>query len=376
MFKKLFYSRTWETYFFSIVKGQRQGILPSIIRPILLFFSWIYAFIVLLRNKAYDKGIFRKYSPPVPIVISIGNIVAGGTGKTPVTLMLAKEFSSQIQVAILSRGYRSEAEKLPKPVWISKGHGPILPAHYCGDEPYLLAKNIPEAYIFVGCNRKVASNMAAKAGAKVILLDDGMQHRALARDVEVVVIDAIDPFGLGHFLPRGLLRDSLSSLSRANLIVVNHALDERRFKTIGDLLEKYTQAPRIGVSLEVDQVLDFEDQVFGELKGKRVGVFCGIAHPEYFKATLQKSGAVVVNELIVPDHMSFDLLRLEEFALKCKGNNAEVLVCTEKDRVKFGAPLDLVLPVVWLKMKLSVLHGEENWKNFILKTSESLKSRL
>lgn len=376
MIKRLFNSRSWEAYFFNIVRGKAKGFLPLILRPLLLFISWVYAGIVYIRNQAYDKGWMRKYSPPVPLVISVGNIVAGGTGKTPVTLMLAQEFYSNSQIAILSRGYRSEAEKLTNPVWISKGHGPTLPASYCGDEPYLLAKNLPKAYVFVGCNRYKASNMAAKAGAHVILLDDGMQHRALARDLEVVVIDALDPFGLGYYLPRGLLRDSLDSLSRADLIVINHAVDESRFKSVGELLERYTKSPRVGVKMEVEQVLDFNDRPYPELKDKRVGLFCGIAHPEYFRNTLKSCGAAVVDEFIVPDHMPFDLMRLEEFALKCKGNNAEVLVCTEKDRVKFGAVLDLILPVVWLKMRLSVVYGKENWKMFTDKALADLNRRL
>jgi tetraacyldisaccharide 4'-kinase len=376
MFKHYLQSRTWETYFLNVIKGRKSGIIPSLLRPILLLLSWCYAGGIWLRNRAYDMGWMRKYSPPVPLVISVGNIVAGGTGKTPVTLMLAKEFYAQTQIAILSRGYRSEAEKLTNPVWISKGHGPILPAHYCGDEPYLLAKNLPKAYVFVGCNRHKASNMAAKAGARVILLDDGMQHRALARDLDVVVIDAIDPFGLGHYLPRGLLRESLDSLKRADLIVINHAVDEARFKTVGELLGRYTQSPRVGVRMEVDQVMDFNDLPYGDLKDKRVGLFCGIAHPEYFRNTLKSSGAIVVDEMIVPDHMPFDMMRLEEFALRCKGNNAEVLVCTEKDRVKFSGLLDLILPVVWLKMKLSVVYGEDNWKTFTAKAIENLKRRL
>lgn len=376
MIKRFLNSRAWESYFLNIMRGKEKGVLPAILRPLLLVFSWGYAGIIYIRNKAYDKGWMRKYSPPVPLVISIGNIVAGGTGKTPVTLMLANEFYQHTQIAILSRGYRSEAEKLTNPVWISKGHGPILPASYCGDEPYLLAKNLPKAYVFVGCNRHKASNMAVKAGAHVILLDDGMQHRALARDLEVVVIDALDPFGLGHYLPRGLLRDSLDSLSRADLIVINHAVDENRFKSVGELLDRYTKSPRVGVKMEVEQVLDFNDQPYQELKDKRVGLFCGIAHPDYFRNTLKNSGATVVDELIVPDHMSFDLMRLEEFALRCKGNNAEVLVCTEKDRVKFGAVLDLILPVVWLKMKLTVVYGQDNWKLFTEKALNDLKRRL
>ena len=232
-----------EIYYLDLVTGKRKGFLAWLLKILLLPISWIYQFFVACRNWAFDRGWVRRYTPPVPVVISIGNIVAGGTGKTPVTYLLAKEFYDEVPLAILARGYRSKAENLSAPIVLSRGQGPMHPASYCGDEPFMLAQNLPKSFVFVGKDRHKASNMAAKAGVKLILLDDGMQHRRLARDFEVVVMDALDPFGQGYFLPRGLLREGLKSLSRADLIVLNHVYDHSRFIALRQKIARYTTAP-------------------------------------------------------------------------------------------------------------------------------------
>src|SRR5690554_2701297 len=139
-----------ERYLTDVMKRKRNGVFPSLLRGILLVISFPYGLLLRFRNWAYDKEWFRQYQPPIPIVVSIGNIVAGGTGKTPVTLLLAHEFYEEAVLGILSRGYRSHAEKLPTPIALSAGKGPLHSAAYCGDEPYLMAENLPKAYIFVG----------------------------------------------------------------------------------------------------------------------------------------------------------------------------------------------------------------------------------
>ena len=211
-----------ELYLKQVISGRQKGVWALCIKAILLPLSWLYRFFIYCRNWLYDRGWMRRYVPPVPLVISVGNIVAGGTGKTPVTLMLAEVFYGRFKPAILSRGYRSKAEKLVAPIFLCEGEGPLFPASYCGDEPYLFAKRLPKALVIVGRNRRKASVLAAKAGAQVILLDDGMQHRRLAKDFEVIVVDAGNPFGNGYFLPRGFLREELHALKRADLIFVNH----------------------------------------------------------------------------------------------------------------------------------------------------------
>lgn len=354
-----------EFYFIDVVKHRRHGCIPSLIRGLLLLLSWPYRLFVFTRNLAYDSGWFRRYIPPVPVVISIGNIVVGGTGKTPVTLLLAKEFMETFTLAILSRGYRSPAERLVTPVILSQGQGPMHPASYCGDEPYLLAVNLPKAVVIVGKNRYQASNMAAKAGAQIIVLDDGMQHRRLARDFEIVVMDVRDPYGQGFFLPRGFLREGVSALRRASLLILNHAYEMERYQMVRKQLAKETQAPVIGTKMVVVGAFDFSGNNIGSLHGRKLAVFCGIAHPESFINTLTQLEAHVVASDFVPDHHDFTDKQLAQFAQKAKAAGAELLLCTEKDRVKFTEVQELDLPLAWLKTELEIVDGRDVWDNFI-----------
>lgn len=365
-----------ELYFLDVIKGKRVGLFARFLRLVLRLLSWCYRLYVTCRNWAFDRGCLRKYSPPVPVVISVGNIVVGGTGKTPVTLMLAQEFYEEVPIAILTRGYRSKVESLAVPIVLSCGQGPMHLASYCGDEPFMLAQNFPKAFVYVGRDRHQASNMAAKAGARLILLDDGMQHRRLARDLEVVVMDACDPFGQGFFLPRGLLRDSTASLKRADLIILNHIHDPDRLHNMRQQLAKWSQAPLVATRLEVVQILDLHDLPVPSIRDRRVGIFCGIAHPDYFENTVGNQGAHVVARRFVADHAEEGLQALIAFARHCVLQGAEMLVCTEKDRVKLAGSLDLPLPVVWLKMKLVIVEGEAEWQAFIARARHALATRL
>ena len=362
--------RPFERYFLDVITHRKRGFLAAIFRLLLRLLSWPFQLYVNGRNWAFDHGWLRRYYPPVPVVISIGNIVLGGTGKTPVTLMLAQKFYDDFPIAVLSRGYRSPAEKLPAPVMLSKGQGPLQPAAFCGDEPYLLSQNLPKAFVFVGKDRHKASDMAVRAGAQLILLDDGMQHRCLARDYEVIVMDMKDPFGQGYHFPRGLLREGKRSLKRANLIILNHVPNSESFVSLKQQLAPYNNAHVIGTRMEVMQIVDFDGNPLPALTGMKVGIFCGIAHPEYFEQTVLQQGAEIVASAFAADHMSLKPAVLASFADECKRNGAELLVCTEKDRVKINESTNLSLPIAWLKMRLSVVEGEAEWNAFIEKIKD------
>lgn len=368
--------RHLESYFLDVIKGHKKGVFATLFRLLLYVLSWPFQLLVSWRNLAFDRGWFRRYYPPVPVVISIGNIVVGGTGKTPVTLMIAQEFYRDFLIAVLSRGYRAPAEKLSSPVLLSKGNGPMHPAAFCGDEPYLLAQNLPKAFVFVGKDRHKASDMAAKAGAQLILLDDGMQHRKLARDFEVVVMDACDPFGQGYFLPRGLLREGVESLSRADLIILNHVIDRETYLSMKQQIARYSAALVVGTRMEVMQVLDFDGKPIASLKEKKVGIFCGIAHPEYFRNTVSQQGAQIVSSAFTADHMGLENETLVAFAQECREKGAEMLLCTEKDRVKIEDIKALTLPIAWVKMRLNLVEGEKEWETFIEKAKSDLKRRV
>lgn len=363
-----------ENYFVEVVTGKRKGMGPSILKGILSLISIPFRMAVGVRNWAFDRGLMRRYCPPVPVVISIGNIVLGGTGKTPVTLLLAGEFYNDFLIGILSRGYRSLAEKLAVPVILCKGEGPQQTALFCGDEPFLLAENLPKAYVIVGRNRHKASDMAAKAGVQLILLDDGMQHRHLARDLEVVVMDMYDPYGQGHYFPRGLLREGVSSLRRAHLIILNHVTSKEEFIKMKEDLSQYTQAIVVGTKMQVTEIKSLKDNKLLNLKGKKVGLFCGIAHPEYFRRTVEDLGGEIVDDIIAPDHQKFEAAELLAFAEGCKEKGAELLICTEKDKVKIDTELKLPLPIAWIKMRLNIVEGQDEWNTLMNKIRSQLQT--
>lgn len=368
--------RKCEVYLQELIKGRRYGPIALIIKGGLCLLSWPFQVIVTARNWAFDYGWFRRYTPPVPVVISIGNIVAGGTGKTPVTLALGQQFISDFSIAILSRGYRSRAENLAEPVMLSQGEGPLLHPSFCGDEPYLLSENLPKACVFVGKDRHKASIMAAQSGAQLILLDDGMQHRNLERDYEVVVMDGHDPFGKGHFLPRGFLREGLSSLGRADLIVLNHVRDKDHYQTIVEQIACHTTAQVVGTKIQVAGVWTLEGSKIETIESKKVALFCGIAHPEYFQETVRSLGAEIIDDHMVADHSEFTEEEFREFADSALAKGAEWLLCTEKDKVRLDSSMIEGYPIAWVQMRLKIVEGESAWNAFVEKAKKDLERRI
>lgn len=357
--------KKFERYLIEVLRERKSGLIAKIIRCILLPLSWLYRIVIQGRNALYDWGLLRRYIPPIPLVISVGNIVAGGTGKTPATLLIADVFYKNYLIAILTRGYRSKAEKSAFPITLCEGAGPIFPASYCGDEPYLLAQRLPKSLVIVGRNRKQASLVASRAGAQVILLDDALQHRSLARDFDIIVVDVKDPFGGGHFLPRGFLRENITSLSRANLIILNHVNNSEETQQVKAQIRNFSNAPIVSTNVSVIGIRDLKGAVIPMPNEKRAGMFSTIAHPEYFRQTLEEHGFEIVNEYILADHSEIREKALEQFANTSLKNGASWLVCTEKDRVKLHDYFTLSLPILWVQIELQVVEGMEDWNQFL-----------
>lgn len=357
--------RKVELYFKGVISGKKHGFCPWLIRNCLLPISWVYQLTSTWRNWLYDQNMMRCYVPPVPLVISVGNIVAGGTGKTPLTIMLAEVFYEKYEMAILSRGYRSKAENLDHPVVLCDGHGPLFPSSYCGDEPFIFAQRFPKAYVIVGSNRKKSSKIASNAGMQVLLLDDALQHRRLARDFDIIIVDLNDPFGQNYFLPRGFLRESVQALKRAHLIVLNHASDGENYKKVEKEIRKLTSAPIIGTHYKVGHMSQLNGTEISSLEGKTIGFFCSIAHPEYFKRLLENQGAWIAAEYFLPDHDEIKERELANFVAQCVKKGCELILCTEKDRVKIKDDLSFELPIGWVKIDLNVIEGQEEWQKFI-----------
>lgn len=336
-----------------IIEGKKSA---PLIRALLQGMSQCYRAGVALRNFAYDKEFFSVERFPLP-VISIGNIVAGGTGKTPFVRFLAQELMKMGKVAILSRGYRSEMERSGKVAKLDHADFELY-----GDESSMLARQLPQAMVWVGKERVRSAKEALAGGAKCMILDDGMQHRKLARDIEIGMMDATDPFGKGFYLPRGFLRDSPRRLKEMDLIVVSGSQNEARFDEVKAQIRKYTNCPIVGVRLEV---LNKE-----EIRGKSVGVFCGIAKPERFLNTVKEVGAEIVESMQGLDHHFFTPQELELFSQNCKMKGAKMLVCTEKDAIKIQENVALQLPIVVLKTELKIVFGDAFLQELLLKIKE------
>lgn len=323
-----------ESYVLDAMEGRTPG--KSVLRAL----SYLYRAGVFFRNLAYDKNWIGSDRVDAT-VISIGNIVAGGTGKTPLVRLLAEEISKERKVAILSRGYRSEIERSNHVACIS----PHDSVEKCGDEPFWLASKLPQVPVWVGKNRLLSAFFASASGSKVLILDDGMQYRKLHRDIEIVVMDGEDLFGKGYFLPRGLLRDAPARLKNADLIMINQAKNQER--TVQEIA-KYTAAPLVFMRMKLD----------ADLKGKRIGLFCAIGKPDKFMEGVRHCGAEIIATFFKRDHDRFTTEELEAFAKRSK---ADLLVCTEKDQVKL--PSDLHLPILALEGELEIVSGKEHWDN-------------
>jgi tetraacyldisaccharide 4'-kinase len=331
-----------ESYVLNVMEGRRRG--KSILRAL----SYLYRTGVLLRNGAYDRGLFAAHACGLPVV-SIGNIVAGGTGKTPFVRFLAQELSKTFQVAILSRGYRSAVEKTGETLQVA----PTTKVSQCGDEPYWLACSLPQVQVWVGKNRLKSAQRAQKNGADVLLMDDGMQHRQLKRDFEIILVNGEDPFGKGFFLPRGLLRDSPHRLAHADCIIAINPSSQ-----IEEQLRPFTQAPLIFARTLSDL----------SLIGKKVAVFCAIGHPERFLKSVREAGGEIVASFFKPDHEPFHAEELRGFAGK---SGADALICTEKDHVKLASDFKCQLPIISLPSRLEISGAA--WEQLLNKIQSKIR---
>lgn len=313
--------------------------------------SWLFTQIIRLRHWLYDKGWIGQKHAPLPVV-SVGNLVVGGVGKTQVVLLLAKKLED---VAILSRGFRGKAEKRKEPLVVSTHQH--LPSE-CGDEPWLLASRLPKAQVIVNRDRYLSSLKAKKLGARVLILDDGMQHRRLFRDIEIVVLEGKDPLGGGRFLPSGLLREDPKRLAKADLVIFMGQPSKTDLEKVMGL----AQSPYATAQIKISGIYDLKGEGFPSIKGKKIGLFCGIGNPERFVSSVEALGAVVVATKYLADHKKIQAEELKRFASFCKEKGAQYLLCTEKDKVKL--PEILLMPPLllgWVKVDLEIIKNQEAW---------------
>ena len=349
---------------------------PAPIRALLavLFaFSCVFRLVVAIRYWFYDLGILRRF-PLGCQVISIGNVTAGGTGKTPVTEKFARELTlAGRKVAILSRGYRRKeapwwkrtfTQVIDPPLVVSDGRHVLLDAAVGGDEPYMLANNLPGVCVIVDRNRVKAGRWAIRHyGCDTLILDDGFQYQRLKHSLEVVLVDKTNPFGNGHMLPRGVLREPAKHIARADVIFLTKS-DGDTDEVIADIRElngkaeiiECRHAPRL-----LKDVWSREELPLDWLKGKTLATLSGIAVPQGFEDSLRRLGAKVIWCERYADHHRYDSSEIIYALNRTADLGAEALITTEKDAVRFPQLKTTPVPCYYLRVDIEILKGAENF---------------
>lgn len=337
---------------------------PRLWSPLLASFSFLYALGVRGRLSGYKRGFLKMNTLP-GFVVSIGNLTAGGTGKTPAVIMLAKWAREEgYRVAVLSRGYGGGYRS--KILEISDGSNIKVHPRESGDEAYLLAKHLGGVPVVLSRERFLAGKFAyQKYGTDFFILDDGFQHLSLRRDLDIVLIDAVSPLGNGHLLPWGPLREPMGELERADVFIITRTQGGKRGGRATVLLKERFPATPIYYSDHVPERVVFpcmrssHDHSF--LRGKRVIGFAGIAKPEEFKETLLSLGAEVVRFQSFPDHHPFSTRQMQALMNLRKELGAEILITTAKDWVRISsfAPYCLELAYLDIEFVFSGSHDDE-----------------
>ena len=373
----------FERYAVDVILERREGGRANALKFVLSGFARLYQRAVQIRLDLYRRRILRPQELGCPVV-SVGNLTVGGTGKTPVAEMLARELQRRgRRVAILSRGYKSVPRpfmqrlrnKLFKhldlfpPRIVSDGKRVHLDSRRAGDEPHMLAKNLPGVCVLVDKDRvKSGLHALRHFGSDILLLDDGLQYQRLRHGIDIVLIDRQSPFGNEHLLPRGTLREPPANLSRASYIIVTKSGPEpdeallARLRTLNRTASiiECSHAPRHWEDLKtgVQYPLD-------HLRGRHVGALSGIARPESFEEGVRQLGAVVEVSKAFADHHRFTKKEILRFLEWCDRRSLDALVTTEKDAVRFPDIDQPQVPMLFLRVEIEILRGANHWEELL-----------
>lgn len=380
-----FWTETIETFVLEVIFEERHDFKARFARGTLFLLSKIFQVIIKLRRWLYNVRILRDKTLGVQ-VIAIGNLTVGGTGKTPVVEKFARELRDQGRnVAILSRGYRSQPAPLhtkilnkllfredqTPPRIVSDGKSLLLDSNLAGDEPYMLASNLKDVVVLVDKDRVKSGRFAIeKYGCDTLLLDDGFQYWDLqGRRHDVVLIDRQQPFGNEYLLPRGTLREPPSHLARAKTIFITKSDGNTT-----ELRERIKKLNSTAAVIEcVHQPLYFEDVFTGErkgldlLKGKKVASLSGIAQPESFEQSLVKLGGELVFARRFADHHRFTQQEILNAINRAKKRQADIIVTTQKDAVRFPKIDRRDLPFYFMRVEINIVDGADGFQDCVRK---------
>ncbi len=371
----------FEQFAIDVILERRYGKRAAILRWFLHALSHVYRAAVQTRLWLFRKRILRERSVGC-LVISIGNLTVGGTGKTPVVEKFARALQAGgRRVAILSRGYKSKKPPLLrrfvqkfqpteyKPRIVSDGKAILLDSRMAGDEPYMLAVNLKDVIVLVDKNR-VASALYAieKMGCDTLLLDDGMQFLHLKHRLDIVLVDRQAPFGNEYLLPRGTLREPPENLRRASYIFITKSTPEGNVDLIGRI-RKYNRTAEIIECAHRPQYIEHiqtgERLPLDFLKGRYIGALSAIASPESFERALRELGANIELSRHFADHHRFSEKEMLNFMKRCVSRDIDAIITTEKDYVRLPRIDKWEVPGYFLRVEIEILSGHETWQSCV-----------
>ena len=363
-------------YLYAIITGSMTGIVPTLLLGLLTPLSYIYAVVLRTRGWLYDCRILKQKHLPCT-VISIGNIVAGGTGKTPAVIWIAKYLQNEgVQVGVLLRGYgREDRHSI---LVVSDGKQILTPLTESGDEAGMIARKLPGVPVVVGGDRYTAGLEAIQFWGHtegVLILDDGFQRRQLARDLDILTIDSTQPFGTGRLLPTGTLREPKTALRRTDILLLTRtdlaaeSINFERFVRGKQIFETCHQPTRLY------QLSTGEECALDLLKGQHILAVCGIGNPEAFVGKLRQFEPKAVELLAFPDHHRYSLADLKDINARAGEVGIDLIVTTEKDSQKleaFAAAMQFVVLEIELEVKTNLETLKKRLKQVITESRSGM----
>jgi tetraacyldisaccharide 4'-kinase len=366
-----------EQFAVEVISDRRWGFRAGIFRLFLWMLSAIYRAVVKWRLWYFETRLGPVHALGC-LVISVGNLTVGGTGKTPVVELFARELTRRgRKVAVLSRGYKSAPvpvqqrlfdrframEHRHPPRVVSDGRSLLLDSDMAGDEPFMLASNLKNVHVVVDKDRvKAGLHAIRKFGCDTLVLDDGLQYLHLKERIDIVLVDSESPFANRFLLPRGLLREPPEQLRRAHIIFLTKC-DGRNLDDLRAELRRYNRHADIvecaHKPLHLEEVFTHEVVPLSFVKELRVGLLSGIARPESFEEGIKKLGAEVIYSKRFADHHRFSEGEIAKMFERTKARNARAVITTEKDSVRFPRIGKRPLPVYFLRVEIEIMRGHE-----------------
>lgn len=355
-------------FYQELISGRKSGICSGLLRGLLGIASIFYSAIIRARNILYDRGVLKSYKAGA-VVISVGNITVGGTGKTPLVIWLCKFLEQkELRCAILTRGYKAQTQ--------TRQTSDEQRATST-DEPAILAQSCPEAKVIVNPDRVTAARQAVeKFGAKVLIMDDGFQHRRLARELDIVAIDGTRGFGYtGKLLPAGFLREPVRGLRRADVIVITRCdqVGQDELEQAEETLQKVNPDIIIARSIHNPVCVTSEDgkeMSIEQLKDRKVFAFCGIGNPDAFLNTIKKLNTNLVGSKVYNDHYHYTNNDISDIYQRARALEAELILATQKDwtKIRHLRWPNKDIPVAYLVIEIKFVAGDDKLRKLIKDT--------